>query len=150
MARLYLKRTLTGFVPADAPSSETFKRYKLDEVYRADIVKPRNYRFHCLCFALLTLTFENQEQYPPEEFNQFRKAVAIEAGHYENVVDRDGEIHKQARSLSYDELDDIEFEKLFPRLMAVCGEILHNMDLTELEAEVTRYAIEHFGFNPNE
>lgn len=148
MARLYLKRTLTGFEPADEPSREIWKKYKLGQVYRSDIVKPRNYKFHCLCFALLNLTFENQEQYDPEHFNPFRKMIAIEAGHYEEVVSRDGEVWKQAKSISYDELDDVEFEALFPKMMGVCGQILHDMDLKELEVEVIKYAAEHYGYHP--
>lgn len=150
MARLYLKRTLTGFEPADEPSRQTWKRYKLGEVYRSDVVKPRNYRFHCLCFALLNLTFENQEQYLPEQFNMFRKAVTLQAGHYEEYIDLDGEIRKEVRSISYDELDDIGFERLFPKMMEVCAGILHNMNKMDLEREVIQYAISHYGYDPNE
>lgn len=150
MARLYLKRTLSGFEPSDAPSRETWKKFKLGDTYRSDVVKPRNYRFHCLCFALLNLTFENQEQFSPEEFNLFRKMVAIEAGHYEEVTSRDGEIWKQAKSLSYDELDDVEFEALFPKMMNVCASILHDMDVGELKLEVEKYATEQYGWNPND
>lgn len=146
MARLYLRRTITGFEPADAASRETWKRFKLGQAYRSDVVKPRNYRFHCLCFALLNLTFENQEQYHPDQFNIFRKAVAIEAGHFDEITTRDGEVIPQARSLSYDELDDIEFERLFPKMMDVCARILHNMNVKDLEAEVARYATEHYGY----
>lgn len=148
MARLYLKRTLTGFEPCDAPSRETWKKFKLGESYRSDIVKPRNYKFHCLCFALLNLTFDNQEQYGPEQFNLFRKMVAIEAGHFEEVTSRDGEIWIQAGSLSYDEMDDIEFEKLFPKMMDVCASILHNMDCGDLKLEVVKYATEFYGYKP--
>jgi hypothetical protein len=148
VARLYLKRTISGFEPSDAPSRETWKKFKLGESYRSDVVKPRNYRFHCLCFALLNLTFENQEQYGPEQFNLFRKMVAIEAGHSEIVTSRDGEIWIQAGSLSYDELDDVEFEALFPKMMGVCANILHDMDLGDLKAEVVKYAIEQYGYKP--
>lgn len=146
MARLYLVKTLTGFIPADDPSRETWKRYKLGEEYRADIVKPRNYKFHKLCFALLSLTFENQEQY--DQFNLFRKMVAIEAGHVEIVTSPDGELFPQAKSLSYDEMDDIEFGELFPKMMDVCARILHDMDLKELEREVEIYASSHYGYRP--
>lgn len=148
MARLYLTRTLTGFIPADEPSRETWKRYKLGEEYRADIVKPRNYKFHKLCFALLNLTFDNQEQYEPTQFNLFRKMVAIEAGHVEYVTSPDGEIFPQAKSLSYDEMDDIEFEQLFPKMMDVCATIMHNMDKKELAREVEIYASQHYGYKP--
>ena len=41
MARMYLRKTLSGFVPADEMSVETAKRFKVGETYKADIVKPR-------------------------------------------------------------------------------------------------------------
>jgi hypothetical protein len=150
VARLYLRRTLGGFEPADEPSREAWKRYKLGESYRADVVKPRNYKFHKLCFALLTLTFENQEQYHENQFKSFRRAVALKAGHYDEYIDLDGELRQDARSLSYDELDDLEFEALFPKMMDVCARILHNMNKADLEREVIQYAVDRYGYNPNE
>jgi len=59
MARLHLKRVLTGFVPADEPSLTLLRKYKVGEVYRADVVKPRSYQHHKLIMALLNLTYEN-------------------------------------------------------------------------------------------
>ena len=148
MATLYLTRTLTGFQPADEHSREIWKKYKLGEEYRADVVKPRNYKFHKLCFALLQMTFENQEQYHQNQFNLFRKMVAIEAGHVEYVTSPDGEQLPQAKSLSYDEMDDIEFEQIFPKLMDVCATVMHNMDKKDLAREVEIYASTHYGYKP--
>lgn len=140
MARLYLKRTLRGFEPADAPSLETWRQYRVGETYRADVVKPREYRHHKLAFALLQMTFDNQEQYT--NFEQFRKAVAIAAGHTEELVTVDGEIVRLPKSLSFDALDEIEFTKVFSAMMTVCAHILHDIGLDELEAEVTKYSDE--------
>ncbi len=143
MARLYLKRTLTGFAPTDEASLEIARKYKLGEIYRADIVKPRSYRHHCLCMALLSLTFQNQERYT--NFEHFRKAVARKAGHVREYVDLDGVIQEEADSLSYDRLDEIEFTQVFGAMMSVCCEILQGIGADELEAEVSKYADEHYG-----
>lgn len=140
MARLYLKRTLRGFEAADGPSQELWREYKLGETYRADVVKPRSYQHHKLAFALLQLTYENQEQY--SNFESFRKAVAVAAGHTEELVTVDGEILKLPKSLSFDALDEIEFEKVFMAMMTVCAHLLHDIGLDELEAEVTKYSDE--------
>jgi hypothetical protein len=59
MAQLYLRKTLTGFVCADEASQDVHRKYKIGEVYRADVVKPRNYQHHKLCMALLNLTWAN-------------------------------------------------------------------------------------------
>ncbi len=143
MARLYLRKSLHGFVPADEPSMEVWKKYKWGETYRADVVKPRSYQHHKLAFALLNLTYSNQERY--SNFETFRKAVAIAAGHTEELTTVDGEIIYLPKSLNYDTLDEIEFTKVFGAMMSVCAKILHNMGIDELEAEVSRYCDEHYG-----
>lgn len=142
MARLYIRKTLTGFEPADDASREAWRKYKLGEVYRGDVVKPRSYKHHKLCMALLTLTFQNQERYT--SFEMFRKAVAIDAGHVNEVITLDGEVTIEAGSLSYDALDEVEFTKVFSAMMTVCCRIL-GTTAPILEAEVSRYADENYG-----
>jgi len=143
VAQLYLKRTLNGFAPADEPSMEACRRYKLGEVYRADVVKPRSYQHHKLCMALLNLTYGNQERY--SSFEHFRKAVAIEAGHVEEFIGLDGAIYLQPKSISYGALDEVEFTAVFRSMMTVCCKILGDMGYDELEGEVSKYADQHYG-----
>ena len=143
MARIYLKRTLTGFAPADEPSREIWAKYKVGETYRGDVVKPRSYAHHKLIMSLLNLTYDNQEQY--SDFESFRKSVAVEAGHTDDLVLLSGEIVKLPRSISYDELDEVEFTRVAGAMMSVCCKILKNIGADELEAEVSKYADEHYG-----
>lgn len=143
MAELFLKRTLTGFAVADEPSEEAWRKYKVGQVYRAKVSKPRNYRHHCLFMALLEMTFNNQEAYT--DFKMFRRAVALAAGHVEQVITLDGEPQLIPLSYSYDELpDEDDFTKAFGAAMTVCARVLHDMDLSELEGQVSRYADEHY------
>jgi len=144
VARLYLKKTLGGgFIPADEPSLEVARKYKTNEVYRADIVKPRSYKNHCLIFSLLSLTYENQDRYT--NFDTFRKAVAFAAGHIVEYPSLDGEVIREADSLSYDRLDQPDFERISGAMMEVCAHILGDLDLHELQAEVARYASDRYG-----
>jgi len=142
MARLYLKKTSRGFEPADEPSMELWRKYKVGETYRADVVKPRSYQHHKLCFALLNLTYANQERWT--DFESFRKAIAIAAGHTEELVTVHGEIIRLPKSLSYDALDEVEFTQVFSAMMNVCAEIL-GLTAPELEPEVSRYCNENYG-----
>lgn len=143
MAKLYLRRTLNGFAPADEASLDLARRYKVGEIYRAEVAKPRSYQHHKLCFALLTVTFQNQERYA--NFEHFRKAVAIAAGHVEELITLDGEILLQPKSIAYDALDQVEFQRVFAAMMTVCCDVLRGIGADELEAEVSRYADEHYG-----
>lgn len=142
MARLYLRKSVNGFVPADEPSQELWRKYKLGETYAAEVKKPRNYKAHCLCFALLTLTYQNQERY--DNFEHFRKAVAIAAGHVEELITLDGEVLLQPKSISYGALDQVQFEKVFGAMMTVCAKIL-DISQPELAGEVSRYADATYG-----
>lgn len=142
MARLYLRKTLTGFIPADEESRSLGQKFKRDQVYRAEVVKPRSYRHHKLCFALLNLTFSNQDQY--DNFENFRKAVAMASGHCEEFHTLDGEVLKVPKSLSYDALDEIEFTAVFGAMMTVCCKIL-GVTAPMLEAEVSKYADQNYG-----
>lgn len=148
MARLYMKRTLTGLVPADEPSTTLLRKYKVGEVYRVDIVKPRSYKHHKLIMALLNLTFENLPEkyarsYP--SFDMFRYAVALESGHAEAFVSLQGEITTVPKSISYDAIpDDVEFGRIASSMMTVCAGIL-SVSAPELEQEVAKYADSHYG-----
>jgi hypothetical protein len=142
MANLYLRKTATGFEPADAQSVEAHRKFKLGEVYRANVVKPRSYQHHKLCMSLLNVTFQNQDKY--SNFEQFRKAVAIEAGHCETLITMQGEVLQLPGSLSYESLDEVQFTKVMAAMMTVCCKIL-GMNAPELEAEVSRYADENYG-----
>ena len=139
MARMYLRKTLSGFVPVDEPSLEVFRKYKVGDTYRADVFKPRNYESHKLCFALLQLTYQNQERWT--DFDDFRKAVAMAAGHTRELLTVSGEVIMLPGSLSFDALDEIEFSKVFGAMMSICADIL-GLTRPDLQAEVDRYASE--------
>lgn len=143
MAKVFLKKTLRGFEPADEASQEEMRRFKVGSIVKADVTKPRSYQHHKLAFSLLTITFKNQERYVA--FPSFRKAVALAAGHFEEIMTLEGEIIRVPGSLSYDALDQVEFEPVFARMMRVCAdEFLGGIDQATLRAEVEQYAAEHF------
>jgi hypothetical protein len=147
MAKILLKRTLTGFSPADEASLEITRRYKVGEIYRADVVKPRSGPHHRLCLALLSMTYHNlplKYEQRWKSFDEFRYGVAIDAGHCIELVTPSGEIFKQARSINYDSLDEEEFSAVMPRLMTVCADIL-GMETPDLAGEVSRYADQSYG-----
>jgi hypothetical protein len=140
----FIRKTLTGWVPADEQAQAIHKREKLGQIYRADIVQPRNYQHHKMFMALMELTFANQDTYTDDW--AFRSAVALEAGHVRQFVTLDGELHLIPLRYSYDDIpDEQDFGEAFAKAMTVCARILRMNDMEELEAEVTKYADEHYG-----
>jgi hypothetical protein len=143
MAKVLLKKTLTGWSPADEDSASVHRRHKLGTVLKGTVVQPRNYRHHCLFMALLELTFDNQDKY--DNPKMFRRAVALAAGHVDQIITLDGECHLVPLSYDYDTIpDEADFTREFGAAMSVCCGIL-KMTAPELEGEVSRYADQTYG-----
>jgi hypothetical protein len=135
---IFLTRTLNGLLPADEEAKQACKRWKLGETLKCSVRKPRDYTNHKRYFALLNLTFENQDKYT--SFEHFRKAVQIAAGHVDELITLEGELVFIPKSIAYDALDEMEFSKVMGETMTVCARILGDLELHELEREVARYA----------
>jgi hypothetical protein len=144
MARIYLRRTLTGFVAADEASQEVTRKYKVGEVYRADVVKPRSYQHHKQVMALLDLTYSNLHArylklWPTPR--AFRRGLAEAVGYTESYATVEGEIREVGLSLSYDDLpDEVEFGTTASLMMGVCANLL-GVDEPQLAAEVAQHAM---------
>lgn len=136
---IYLTKTLQGFVPADEQAKQAVKRWKIGETLRCTVKKPRDYTNHKRYFALLNLTYENQERYT--SFHMFRKAVELAAGHVDEIITLDGEVHFEVRSIDYSTLDEFQFDELFGRVMRVCVDhFLQGVETEQLRYEVERFA----------
>lgn len=142
----FIRKTLTGWIAADEQAKAIHKRQKLGQVSRADIATPRNYKNHCLFMVLLNeVTFPNQERYVDAQ--QFRRAVALAAGHCEEMMTLDGEILMIPLPYDYDHCpDEGEFTAKFGAAMSICAAILRHT-APELEEEVARHANEQHGID---
>lgn len=135
---IFLTKTLNGLAPSDEEAKQAIRRWKVGETLKCSVKKPRDYKNHKRYFALLNLTFENQDRYT--SFEHFRKAVQLAAGHVDELVTIEGEVVFLPKSIAYDSLDEMEFCKVFGEAMTVCAKILGDLDLDELRVEVERYA----------
>jgi len=138
MKEVFLTKTINGFVCADEQAKQAVRGWKIGETLRCSLKKPRDYTNHKRYFALLTLTFENQDRYT--NFEHFRKAVQIAAGHVDELITLDGELVLIPRSIDYTTLDELQFCVVFGETMTVCAKLLGDLELHELENEVARYA----------
>lgn len=106
--QIMLVKNLNGhIVAAFDQDKEILKRFKAGEPFMAEVTKPRNARFHRKAMALFNMVYQNQEIYT--DFNQLRKDLTIEAGYYDEYVSVTGEIKKEAKSISFAAMDDLEF-----------------------------------------
>lgn len=108
------------------------------ELITVEMAFPRNYRFHKKLFALLTIGFDAWEpgggkthkgMEIRKDFERFREDIIILAGFYDATYNVDGGVSLSAKSISYANMDDAEFERVYSAIADVL-----------LEQVLTRYA----------
>ena len=114
-------------------------RMEPGELVNLEAVIPRNPLFHRKFFALLNVGFDAWEPgrkhktyrgRPVEKnFEAFREEVTILAGYYEQTFDIHGRMKLKAKSISFANMEDPEFEQLYS---AVANVLLQHV--------LTRYA----------
>ncbi|MCP3683551.1 MAG: DUF1367 family protein [bacterium] len=122
--KIYLQKhsTMQGMFPADQESLDTVKKLKKENVYYVDIKEARNYKFHKKFFSLLKFGFDNQRDTNKVIYDNpdsFRKEVILKCGFYNEHITTKGEILYFADSISFDKMDELEFNKLFDRAVDV-------------------------------
>lgn len=138
MAKLLLKKTLTGWANADDSSLETSKRYKLGEVYKAEIVKPRSRKTLGRYWVLCEMILDNSEVFRSKE--QVSDYLKIRTGHSTSIMaQKTGEMFHLANSIDFDSLDEAEFADLWQRVCDVVVEdILPGITQSEIEYEMQK------------
>lgn len=115
---------------------------------------PRNSRFHRKFFAMLNAAFEmwdpppsaatsvayGGEVHPVEkDFDQFRADVTIMAGFYDATYRVDGSVRLQPKSISFANMDDVEFEKLYNRVLnVILAKVLTDVTAGDIEQAANR------------
>lgn len=121
-----LKRPDGLYQAYDAESQLSARRHRSGAIVEADVVQPRNWRYHKKYFALLKLGFdywepdlEYQGRPVAKDFDRFRKDVAILAGHYNRVWNILGELRLEPRSISFASMSPEEFDELYSKTVQV-------------------------------
>lgn len=141
---LYIYKHPSGsLVAADEASAEYVKKLTVGEVISARIKKERNYQFHKKFFALINYAFDNQEKYDTPE--AFRAEVTMRAGWYQEHHHITGAISYSPKSIAFDNMDELEFGKLYQRVIdVILKHFLPGMTQPALQAavaeEIARFA----------
>lgn len=99
------------------------------EISFLKFIVPRNGKFHRKFFALLQVGFETwdpkrtRKSYKgmavEKNFEQFREDITILAGFYEQTFNLKGEMRLRAKSISFANMQDDEFETLYQSVVTV-------------------------------
>jgi len=135
--KLHVIKTQTGLKPAYDSDYEVYSKIPLNEVFEIEYKKPRNIGFHRKYFALIKLAFENQTDY--RNLNDLRRDISIVAGYYDEVVNKvTGEVYKMPKSISFAQMDEIEFSELYEKTKDVICKWLGVTD-ESIEQEIYQY-----------
>jgi len=135
--KVSLIKTQGGFVPANDESKEYTEECRHGQLVSCQISKPRNPKFHRKYFALLDTVFnwweppyqesellEHRYGKPEANRERFRKELLIMAGFAEPVINIRGEYKLEAKSISFANMDDDEFHKVYNRTIDAALKIL--------------------------
>lgn len=122
--KLLLLNTSEGLKPCYDEDYDNKKKLKLGVVYQVEIKKARNVEFHRKYFKLINLSWEYQNDGVINHFKNnvdlFRKTVEMSAGHCDTIysIPRNEWI-ETPKSISFDKMDEIEFQDLYDRVKDV-------------------------------
>ena len=105
-----------NFIPAYNEDHEKAQKLKNGEEYEFTVKQPRNPKFHRKFFAMIKTCFENQEHF--EDMEELRAYLTMKAGFYKSVVTPTG-IMTLPKSISFEKMDDLEFNDLYGKVLDV-------------------------------
>ena len=124
-----------GFmIPASDLEAEKLTRFKTGEMYEVEIKLTRNAAFHRKVFAFFNFCFEywkgdNEFQCEQKQFDVFRDHLTVLAGYYDSYYGIDGRVRIEAKSISYSNMSQEDFESLYNALInAALKNIFNTMD----------------------
>ena len=89
--------------------------------YQIEIKQPRNVLFLRKFYALMNLTFDNQEHF--DNLDSMRKWLQMKAGYYTETITPTG-VMFEPKSISFASMDELEFNELYQRVMDQVCEFL--------------------------
>lgn len=132
MATIWLERTVSGVRCDDQESLPD--TWKVGDVLRAEVTKPRNGGLHRKAFVLLGKVWPHTD-YPNKD--ALRKAMTIGAGFTEELIDpMTGAVHWAPKSWEFNQMDELEFEDLYSRLIDVALKVVPNSTRGDWEQAV--------------
>jgi len=118
----FTKRAGGILEPFDESEQKRMERFKNDASYEIEIKTTRNPKFHGKVFAFFNFCFEHWscgDPYldDPTQREVFRKDLAILAGFYDAANKINGDVELKAKSLSYSNMEQAEFESCYNALI---------------------------------
>jgi hypothetical protein len=128
----YIKRegALHPYYPSDR---ERFNKIENNRIIEVEMKQPRNKKHHDKFRALLRFAFHHWTEGEYGSPDELAEALKYEVGHTRTVRLLDGTPVREARSLSFSECDQLEFNEVYERIVDV---IARKLDTTSDEVKL--------------
>ena len=136
--KIFLKKKGFTLVPAGQSDLDTLKKIDNDKIVECDMRQSRNVEFHRLFFAMLRVAFDNWWGRPAyKSTDELLIALKYEIGHVHRSFLFNGKIMTEAKSISFKNMDNIEFKEFFDRCSNCLSKHLgiHVLDLLKESEE---------------
>ena len=135
--RILVIKTHNGLKPVYESDLENYLKIPLNEEFEIEYTKKRNVKFHRKAFALFKLAFENQNEYNTLE--SLRRDLIITAGYYDEIANKlTGEVYKIPKSISFSNMDEVEFSELYEKIKDIICRWL-GIANEQVEEEILQY-----------
>lgn len=114
MTTLWVKRKGAFLFAYDEGGMEVFDKLPTDKPLHVEITQPRNYERLKLRWALIHIVAKAFNEDPEETSDKIKIAV----GHFTEMRFPDGRVDRRAKSISYANMDEIQFAEHFEREIA--------------------------------
>lgn len=143
MPELIMIRQPAGtLAPATDEDADALRKIKTGAAVRVEVKQIRNYKFLQKWFTLAKYAFDIwSETVPPQEykgqpvkpsFDRFRKDLIILGGRFDAVYNARGEVRVEAKSISFANMSEDEFEGLYSDTIdVILNKILNDSSMTE-------------------
>ena len=144
MAKIQLVRHPSGaLVPLDEADQQRVAKLAAGEIVEATVHYFRHPQFHRKFMKMIRFGYNQYVETLHEDehamtFDNFRRKVVMLAGFVEETVDLDGNITVEPKSISFENMEQDEFELVYP----ACAKVLLAKILTNWKPEDLDEAVE--------
>lgn len=144
-----------ALIPISEDEADKLDRFRMGETIKGNFTVMRNSQFHRKFFSLLQLCFEKfkegvgHAEYKGQPatpcFDTWRQQFVILSGHYDVTFDIKGHIRLKAKSLSFANCNQEEFEVIYSDLINCALKHVYDASMSEqklraLVEQILRYA----------
>ena len=134
---IHLVRTSTGLRPYSDDDYEEMKNIKIGSIVKANIVRPRNVKFHRKFFSLIRAAWDcltEQQRTNLRSVDTFREQLMITSGFSEPLYDLNGQkFLERAKSISFAKMDEPTFNEVYSKVLDTILTIMVANGVTEDE-----------------